>query len=136
MDGMAAVAERFDLAYPAYTRKIATFSRIHAREVPGFDKSDLETELQEILWLVCEIYDPNKGATFNTLFWQSANNRLKDLKKSANRQKRAANLYTESLDVSAVRYAVEQMIQNPSAEDEILARVTVSERFNSRNRNL
>lgn len=131
---MPATAERFDLAYPAYTRKIATYSRIHAKELPGFDPGDLEVELQEILWLVCEAYDPNRGATFNTLFWQSANNRLKDLRKSAGRHKRAANLNTESLDVEAVRFVVEHMMTGPSAEEEILARVTVSERFSTKNR--
>lgn len=128
---MFAEAERFEMAMPAYSKKIKTFSRIHGKEVPGYDHQDLEVELQEILWLVCAVYDPDKGATFNTLFWQSANNRLKDLKKAAFRHKRAANLSTYSLDVEAVRWTVEQMNLHPSSEDEILARVTVSEVFRS-----
>lgn len=128
---MLADQERFELALPHYKRKIRTFCRIHGHEVPGYDRGDLETELQEILWLVCKVYDPDKGATFNTLFWQSANNRLKDLKKAAFRQKRAANLSTYSLDVDTVRFAVEQMTLAPSPEEEILARITVSEAFRS-----
>lgn len=128
---MIAEQERFDLALPHYRKKIRTFCRVHANEVPWYDEQDLEVELQEILWLVCSIYDPDKGATFNTLFWQSANNRLKDLKKAAFRQKRAANLNTYSLDVDAVRYVVEEMTLRPSPEDEILAQMEILEAFRS-----
>lgn len=98
-------------------------------------QQDLEVELQEVLFLTCNAYDPNNGATYNTFFWQAVKNRVIDLKKSAFRQKRKANAYTDSLDEEALRYAVEEATAHPSAEDEILARITVTERFRSGKRN-
>lgn len=122
---------RFELAFPAYERKIRTFSRVHFKSVPGFGVDDLESEVYEVLLAVCEGYDPDSGATFNTYFWQSALNRLKDLKKAAFRQKRAVNMNTVSLDEDSVRYVVESMNESPSVEEEFFARITVTERFDS-----
>lgn len=117
MPKSVAISERFGAAYPQYERKIRTYSRCHFKEVPGMGQDDLENELAEVLWAVCLAYDPNYGATFNTLFWQSAGNRLKDLKKAAYRLKRVIHTNTTSLDVEGVRYAVEQARLEDSAED-------------------
>lgn len=130
---MAAIEgiSRFQLAYPAYERKIQTYSRIHFRSIPGYEQPDLEVELQEVLWLACQKYDPNRGATFNTCFWEFVKRRVIDLKKSAFRQKRLADLNTETLNGDTVRRVVEEMTKVGSAEDEALARIAVVERFRS-----
>lgn len=117
------------MAYPAYERKIQTFSRIRAREVPGMGQDDLANEIAEVLWRVCLAYDPNRGATFNTVFWQAAGNHLKDLKKAAFRQKRVIHAMTTSLDVDAVRWAVEEATMQDSAEDVLMALSSVRERI-------
>lgn len=124
------------MAYPKYERKIRTFSKIHFQSIPGMGRDDLENELQEVLWLVCESYDPNKGARFNTYFWQAVKNRVTDLKKSAFRQKRRVHASTTVMSAEALRYVIEDLKSNPSAEEELLARITVTERFRGKNRNL
>lgn len=126
---MPSKEERFHLAYPAYERKIQTFSRIRAKEVPGMGEDDLFNEIAEILWRVCLAYDPNRGATFNTVFWQAAGNRLVDLKKAAFRQCRVIHASTTSLDVEAVRWAVEDLTMEDSAEDVLMAISAVRERL-------
>lgn len=95
----------------------------------GYEQEELEAVLLEVLWLTVENYDPNRGATFNTCFWEYVRNRVIDLKKSAFRQKRSVRLYCESLDVDAFRTAVEQITEHPSAEDEVLAKLSVVERY-------
>lgn len=92
-------------------------------------QDDLANEIAEVLWAVCLAYDPNKGATFNTVFWQAAGNRLKDLKKAAFRHKRVIHAMTTSLDVDAVRYAVEELMMEDSAEDMAMAFADVRERI-------
>jgi hypothetical protein len=123
------ISERFQLAYPAYERKMSTFSRIRAKEVPDMGADDLFNEIAEVLWRVCLAYDPNKGATFNTVFWQAAGNHLKDLKKAAFRHKRVIHSMTTSLDVDAVRYAVEELTLEDSAEDVAISLANVQQRF-------
>lgn len=122
---------RFDLALPKYRRKIRTFSAIHTRDVPWSDYDDIQSEILEVLYLACCGYDPNCGASFNTYFWQAAINRLKDLKKSAFRQKRLANLNAASLDDESVREVVEELTMHGSPEEHLLARISVAERFDS-----
>jgi hypothetical protein len=127
-----AADEKFELAYPKYVKKIQTYARGEFHLVPGYGPEELEAELLEILWLACERYDPNRGATFNTCFWQFAKNRVVDLKRSAFRKKRVANLNAETLEDEAVRFAVEERLLRSSAEDEALARLAVVERFRSK----
>lgn len=122
---------RWDAASPAYERKISTFARTHFTKIPGYGQDDLESELREVLWHCVQRYDPNEGATFNTFFWQSAKNRFADLVKAAFRKKRQANVHTESLDTEAVRYAIEQRLTSPAAEDYLEAVGAVQERFRS-----
>jgi hypothetical protein len=126
---MPTIEERFRYAYPAYERKINTFSRIRAREVPGMGQDDLANEIAEVLWRVCLAYDPNKGATFNTVFWQAAGNHLKDLKKAAFRQKRIIHAMTTSLSDEGVQWAVENATLEDSAEDVAMAFAGVRERI-------
>lgn len=122
-------AERFQTAYIAYEAKIRTYSRAHFRSIPGYDQDELEAELLEVLWTACRKYDPDRGATFNTCFWEFAKRRIIDMKRSAFRLKRVANLNAETLEEIGVQIAVEEATVRPSAEDEALARLAVEERF-------
>lgn len=124
-------AERFAKAQPAYQRKIRSYSRSKAelRLIPGYDQSDWENDLLEVLWRACCSYDPDKGATFNTYFWQMANNHQISLHRKAASQKRVGDYDRISLDVEAVREVISELRSDPSAEDEYLARLTIQERY-------
>lgn len=123
---------RFESAWPAYQQKIRTFVRLNVNDVPGFDEDDLESELQEVLWLACRHYDPDRGATFNTCFWEFVKRKIIDLKRYAFRAKRVANMNTYALNDDAVRYAIEEATSVESAEEMFLAKLTVEERYRSR----
>lgn len=84
-----------------------------------------------MLWLVCLSYDPNKGASFNTLFWSAAKNRFLDLHKAASRKMRVGDYYRTSLSAESVAEAVSEFFLSPSAEDEAIARITVREQYRS-----
>jgi len=122
--------QRFDLARPQYDRKIRTYSRIHFHKVPGFEQADLEIELYEVLWIACRTYNPDKGAAFNSYFWSLVHRRFADLIKFAFRKSRMSNIHTVSLDVEAVRTAIEETLSDASAEEEVLARISVQDRIN------
>ena len=129
---------RWEAAKPAYDRKIRTYARQHFTSIPGFGQDDLESELLEVLWRCVQNYDPHSGATFNTFFWQAVHNRYTDLIKAAFRKKRQSDIGCVSLDVAAVREAVEErvgkMIAVPSPEDYLMALSTVQERFRNLSR--
>lgn len=122
---------RFTAAQPAYRFRIKAFARKNFRALPGLEQQDLEAELVEVLWLACMKYDPNNGACFNTFFWQSAKNRFLDLHKAASRKMRVGDYDRVSLTQESVQRAVYEMLEDASAEDEVMARITVRERFRS-----
>lgn len=124
-------AERFAQAQPIYRKKIRTFSRKKAmlRVIPGYDQCDFENDLLEVLWMACRTYDPNKGASFNTLFWQMAGNHFISLHRKASSQKRVGDYERISLDEDTVRETISELRSDPSAEDEFLAKLSVIERF-------
>ena len=124
-----ALAERFDLAREAYIPMVKRYAWENSQKLPGVDPEDLEVELWEVLWIACNTYDPNAGAKFNTYFRTLVSRRFADLVKHHFAQKRHSNLYTESLDVEAVRIAVEEMSTSPSAEEEVMARISVQHRL-------
>lgn len=126
---MSEALQRFDFARPSYNKKIRTFSRLNFAKIPGFDQDDLEVELWESLWIACKTYDPFQGATFNTYFWYLAKRKFADLIKHAFTQKRQSNIYTSSLDIEAVKVAVSELLLDPSAEEEVFARMKVRERL-------
>lgn len=123
--------ERFELARPAYRDKIKRYSNRYYRMIPGYEAQDLESDLVEVLWLACVSYDPNYGSKFNTFFWELVKRRFLDMRKRATRKKRAGDLTSISLDIDAVRAVVEQVTLGSSAEEEMLARIVVTERFRS-----
>lgn len=99
---------------------------------------DLEQEFKEVLWRVVETYDPNKGAKFNTLFWQCVRNRLADLTKRAQAEKRKSEWFEfeTELDPESVSEVVTAMeagdwrdMGRLNPEDWFLLRETVIERL-------
>lgn len=143
-----AYAKRFTAAQIAYQGKIRTFARQKFRLLPGFDKQDVESEILEVLWKACNVYDPNNGACFNTLFWTMAHNRVKDLHKAASRKMRVGDYdlvyydqvdeiqrndaYVEVLNGNELTAAITTGLLSPSAEDEALALMHVREIYRSR----
>jgi DNA-directed RNA polymerase specialized sigma24 family protein len=113
--------------------KIRRFARQKAsmRYIPGYDECDFENDLLEVLWMACRTYDPNKGASFNTLFWQMSFNHVISLHRKASSQKRVGDYERISLDVEEIREAISELRADPSAEDEYLARLAVTERWRS-----
>lgn len=134
---------RFELAQPAYRRKIKTFARKNFVALPGYEKQDLESEVLEVLWLACGSYDPNRGSAFNNYFWKLTVNRFRDLRKHATRKMRVGDFLNVSLDTYVVvlddeemlSSEIAQILSDPSAEDEALARFTAREIYNSRHSN-
>lgn len=124
-------AERFVAAQPAYKGKIRKYAGDQARlrVIPGYDQSDFENDLLEVLWMACRTYDPNKGASFNTLFWQMAHNHMATLWRKASTQKRRGDYERISLDVDEIREAISELLSDPSAEEEVLARLAVQQRW-------
>lgn len=116
---MGETATAFELAQTQYAKKIATFSKKTFRFIPGFEQDDLENEMLEVLWRCVNAYDPNKGAGFNTLFWRSAHNRLKTIRRHYSAKKRAAEWVL--LDEEAFAAICDQIISDYSAEDWYLA---------------
>lgn len=81
--------------------------------------------------MACNAYDPNKGAVFNTFFWDCAKRRFLDLHKAASRQKRVGDYERVWLEDEALSVAVEEATKEGSAEEEVLARMTVIELYRS-----
>lgn len=117
--------ERWQLAQARYQGTIRTFARNCVNQLPGFDLVDVEQELMVILWKCVENYDPNKGASFNTLFQGSARNRCISLIRTASTKSRSG--ITVSLDVEAVAMAVEEMLMEASVEERVMVREDIRE---------
>lgn len=125
----ALVQSRWETAEVAYRGKIRAYSHCHWAKIPGFGQDDLANELLEVLWLCVQGYDPDNGATFNTYFWQAVHNRFADLVKHAFRKKRGADVHQVSLDVDAVRQAIEERTSTDGGEEFMMAVSSVQERF-------
>lgn len=123
---------RFEQAVRVYDRQIKKFAHQHITSLPGMDAQDLENELLEVLWLCCNMYDPNKGAKFRTLFWTAAQNRFLTAHERASAQKRVGDYYRVNLDSESVQIALSESFLDHSAEEEALARISVREEYRSR----
>lgn len=112
--------ECFAAAHTMFKKKITTFSRNSVHAIPGYDVEDLEQELFIVLARVVRDYDPDKGASLNTVAQQSFQNRIKDLIRQVNTKSRTAILVY--LDGEDVQRAVERVFNTWSAEDVVMAR--------------
>lgn len=89
----------------------------------------MESQLWEVLWIAVQKYNPDNGSNFNSFFNLLVKNRMRDLVRHAFADMRHANLFCERLDVDEVRAAVESINNQASAEEDFLARLTVTEWF-------
>lgn len=105
-----------------YQQKIRTFAGKMWRFIPGYERSDLENDLLEVLWLCTLKYDPDNGANFNTFFWRSAKNRAISIERHAKAQKRFAEWVM--LDPEEFALAVDRIISDFAAEDYALANLS------------
>lgn len=117
----------FEMAQRIYRPKIEAFAHQKFRTLPGTDPDDLVSELLEVLWLCTNTYNPNKGAKFNTYFWECAKRRFLDLHKAASRRMRVGDYDRVWIEAEALTPVIERNTQGASAEDEVLARMTVRE---------
>lgn len=116
---------KWELAQKRYRKTIRTFARNFVNQLPGFDIEDVEQELLMMLWKCVNNYDPNRGASFNTLFQGTALRRCISLVRTANTKGRKG--VTVSLDVEAIGQAVNDYFSEDSAEDNALRRLQVVE---------
>lgn len=115
----------FAQAYRDFKRKINTFARNSSYAIAGFDVEDVEQELCIVLARCVRDYDPDRGASFNTLVQGSFKMRIADLIRYVNTQKRKVDLVY--LDDDEVSTGIERMLGTWSAEDEVLAEMMVAE---------
>ena len=141
---MKIIEQRYELALRNYRFKIRHFAKQHERELPGYTVEDIEQEFLEVLWRVVTTYDPNKGAKFNTLFWQCIRNRMADLLKRSMADKRKSEWFVladevTELDDDAVSYVFQRMeegswnaMERMNPEDWFLLQETIIERLADR----
>lgn len=117
---------RFEQAHAAFAKKIRTFARNSAYAVEGFDIEDMEQEFLLVLANTVRDYDPDRGASFNTLFQGNAKRRISDLIRRMNTKSRKT-VYVY-LDDDEVLLAIQDHLGTASAEDEVIAKETVRSR--------
>lgn len=117
----------FERAQLKYEPKIRTFSKTAWRFLPGYEQADLEAEMLEVLWLCVERYDPDRGAQFSTFFWTAAKRRLISIRRHFGAKKRAAEWV--HLDGDALTAAVDEILQEFSADEYAEAFETINERL-------
>lgn len=117
--------DRWAAAQTRYKGTIRTFARNCVNQLPGFSLEDIEQELLVVLWKCVLNYDPDKGASFNTLFQGSARRRVISLIRTASTLSRTGT--NVSLDIEAVAAAVDEYVSSCSAEDRLVARLELQD---------
>ena len=107
--------ERFEAAVSEHMGSIRTFARNSVRQLPHMSNEDIEQELLVVLWKCVRKYDPDRGASFKTLFQGCARNQVISLIRSANVKSRKG--ITVSLDDEDVAAAIQGIKAEGSAED-------------------
>lgn len=120
---------KFDQAQVAFKGKIRTFARNCVRQLPGYDLEDIEQELLVVLWKCVLKYDPNKGASFNTLFQGCARNQVIQMVRRASTASRTAIVV--NLEAEDLRRAVDAVFYQGSAEDSAMALFEIRERLSA-----
>jgi len=119
-----------DRAIERYRGTISTFARNARSALPQMDQEDIEQELYIILWKCVEGYDPEKGASFNTLFQGSAKNKVISLirhYRTGMRQPKHGLIHMDNEDVAAAVAAL--LPSEASAEDWYIAVAEHGTRF-------
>jgi DNA-directed RNA polymerase specialized sigma24 family protein len=116
MDSAETLA-RFEAAAIEYRGTIRTFARNCVRQLPSTEIEDVEQELLTVLWKCVQNYDPDRGASFSTLFQGSARNKIIGLVRHNNTLKRKGEYLLTSLDAEDVSAAIEGLRSEASAED-------------------
>lgn len=124
----AVLRNRFEQAERAFRGTIRTFAYNCVKQLPDMDLDDISQELLTVLWRCVQNYDPDRGASFNTLFQGCARRHVIGLVRAANVQKRGKGRIT-SLDPEAFALAVEQMSTEGSAEDWYFALAEHGDKF-------
>lgn len=119
-------ATAFEMAQDKYAPKIRTFAESAWRFLPGYGREDLEAEMLEVLWICTQGYHPDRGAQFSTYFWTAAKRRLISIRRFLGAKKRAAEWV--HLDGDALAAAVDEILQEFSAEEYAIAFETIEER--------
>lgn len=109
--------ENFRLAHEAFRGKIHTFARNAVHSIPGMEVEDIEAELMIILARCVRDYDPNAGASFNTLAQGSFQRKIMDLRRKATTKGRTATLVY--LDADDVREAIEGFLTDGCSAEEL-----------------
>jgi RNA polymerase sigma factor (sigma-70 family) len=116
--------ERWEAAQQVYGGKVRTFARNSFRQIPDHDQADMEQEILIVLWQCVQKYDPNNGASFNTLFQQCAKNRIISLIRHYSTKSRTAAVV--SLGEEAVAAAVDEYLAVHSAEELAMMRLEIN----------
>lgn len=121
----------FRLAERAYAGRIDRWVRRNLYKLPGlaYDHDDLVNEIRMVLWKAVQTYDPDKGAKFHSWFTQCLNNWYKDKLRRTEADCRRVNVHVEYLSNEGVAAAVENWRMEHSAEEEVLAPLTVNARL-------
>jgi DNA-directed RNA polymerase specialized sigma24 family protein len=124
------IDQRWQLAQVAYASKIHTAAVQSSYVSRDHDVEDMEQELLVCLWECCSMYDPERGAIFNTFFWMRARQRIGQVRARQRTAKRGGGLdiIHVDLDDDTIANEVSQIIYAPSAEDECIAWEEVRER--------
>lgn len=117
--------EKWTLAQIRYKGTIRTFARNCVHQIPGMDLEDIEQELLVVLWKCVMNYNPDRGASFNTLFQGSARNKCISLIRTANTKGRKG--VTASLTDEAVERMVDEVFEQQSTEDTVMLRMELQE---------
>lgn len=117
--------QKWELAQARYRGTMRTFARNSVNQIPDMEMEDIVQELTIVLWECVLKYDPNRGASFNTLFQGSCKNKIITLIRRGQTQKRSA--VVTSLDVESVRLVFEDLIQQESSEDTSLRKMELDE---------
>src|SRR3989344_4315196 len=84
------------MRFHVYERDIIAKSKFST--IPGFDWEDIAQELRIVLWQKLDLFKGKNGAQERTFANKVMNNKILDLAKFANRQKRKIDSYHISLD--------------------------------------
>jgi hypothetical protein len=110
----------YQLAHEAFKGKARTFARNAVHSIPGWEIEDIEAELFIVLARCVRDYDPNMGASFNTLVQGSWQRKIMDIRRKATTKGRTATLVY--LDAEDVQVSIERFLtDNCSAEQIALA---------------